>query len=332
MGDFYETLLPPKHSHGVGIGIWWVPIICIVLTASRLAPPNCGDLKMKKIALAFAAVVALAGQAPAADMAVKAPPLIAPIMTWTGFYVGINGGGAWTDGGSSMTYTDLANTGNTFNSYVPSTVNASASGGLVGFHVGYNWQAAPNWVIGIEGDWDWTNLSASGTNPLVRAITGTVFTDNVFLETKINWLASVRGRLGYASNNWLLYATGGVAFADMDFNARVNCTTVAPSFCFPQGQNIRAGFSDTRIGGVVGGGVEFKAASNWTFGVEYYRFQDTNTGGGSWVNSVTGAPAPFFNCGVPGQNCARFSYDEVGLHTVRARLSYQFNNPVVAKY
>lgn len=290
---------------------------------------------MKNLSISIFVVAALAAApAVAADMPVKARPAVAPVMSWTGFYLGINGGGAWTDGTVPMTYTDLANTGNTFNAYVPSTVSASTSGGLAGFHAGYNWQAAPNWVFGIEGDWDWTNLSASGTNPLIRAVTGTVFTDNVFLETKVNWLASVRGRLGYASNNWLLYATGGVAFADMDFNARVICTTVAPSFCFPQGQNIKAGFSDTRVGAVVGGGVEFKAASNWTFGVEYlyYRFNDASTGGGSWVNSVTGAPAPFFDCAVAGQNCARFSYGELGLHTVRARLSYQFNTPVVAKY
>jgi outer membrane immunogenic protein len=158
-------------------------------------------------------------------------------------------------------------------------------------------------------------------------------TDNAFLETKINWLASVRGRLGYASNNWLLYATGGFAFADMDFNAGVNCTGVPASLCAGGTQNIRAGFSDTRVGGVVGGGVEFKPLSNWIIGVEYlyYRFNDTNTGGGSWRTGA-GAPAPFYDCTVAGQNCARFSYGEVGLHTVRARLSYQFNSPVVAKY
>lgn len=289
---------------------------------------------MKKVALALMAVTAFAGQALAADMAVKAKaPIIAPVMSWTGFYVGVNGGGAWADPNIAMTYVDLANTGNTFNSYVPTTVNASASGGLVGVHAGYNWQASPNWVFGIEGDWDWTNLRASGTNNLIRAVVGTPLTDNAFLETKINWLASLRGRLGYASNNWLLYATGGVAFADMDFNAGVNCTNVPASLCAGGTQSIRAGFNDTRIGGVVGGGVEVKPASNWIFGVEYlyYRFNDTNTGGGSW-RFANGAPAPFYDCTVAGQNCARFSYGEVGLHTLRARLSYQFNSPVVAKY
>lgn len=281
---------------------------------------------MKKLALALIAVTTFAGQAVAADMAFKAAPAVAPVMTWTGFYGGINGGGAWTDGTVPMTYVDLANTGNTFNAYNPSTVNASASGALAGIHAGYNWQASPNWVLGIEGDWDWTNLRANGTNNLIRAVVNTPLTDNVSLESKANWLASVRGRLGYASNNWLVYATGGVAFGDFDVNAQVNCTNVPASLCVGGTQSIRSGFSETRVGYVVGGGVEVKPALNWIVGLEYlyYRFDDTSTGGGSW-RFAGGAPAPFFDCTVAGQNCARFSSGEIGLHTVRARLSYQFN-------
>ena len=112
-----------------------------------------------------------------------------------------------------MTYNDLANPGLTDNAYIPSTVNASASGGLAGFHAGYNWQPAPNWVLGIEGDWDWTHLNAGGTNNLIRAVDLTVFTDNAFLHTDVRSLASIRGRVGYVWNNqWLFYATGGVGF------------------------------------------------------------------------------------------------------------------------
>lgn len=277
---------------------------------------------MKKLLVTLTAVAALTGQASAADMTMKARPMVAPVMSWSGFYVGINGGGAWTND-PSMTYTDLANIGNTTNAYAPTTVNGSASGGLAGFHIGYNWQAAPNWVFGIEGDWDWTSLKASGTNRLNQAITGVLFDDNAFLETRINWLASVRGRLGYASNNWLLYATGGVAFGDFDHNAQVHCVVTGVSFCFPTGQDIRAGFNDTRVGAVAGAGFEFKPASNWTFGLEYlyYHFEGAS-GGGSWT-FWSGAPAPFFACTTAGQNCARFDYGDVGLHTARLRLSYQ---------
>jgi outer membrane immunogenic protein len=236
--------------------------------------------------------------------------------------------------GPSMTYTDLANTGNTFNAYVPTTVNASASGGFAGLHAGYNWQTAPNWLIGIEGDWDWTHLSASGTNRLNRAVVGTLLTDNAFLETKANWLASLRGRLGYTWNQWLLYATGGVAWANLDFTAQVDCTNVAPSFCGAGAQRIHTQFSNTRVGGVFGGGVEYKPASNWIFGIEYlyYRFDHTNTAGGSWFVVSSGAPAPFFNCTVPGQNCAAFTFRDFAIHAARARLTYRFGDPVSSRY
>ena len=207
---------------------------------------------------------------------------------------GVNGGGAWSDG-PSMTYVDLANVGNTTNAYAPSTVNPSSStSGLVGFHAGYNMQIAPTWVLGIEGDWDWTNINAGGTNNLFGATNnagGTfgLLRDNVTLQTKVDWLASVRGRLGYASSNWMLYGTGGVAFADMKYNAQVNC--VGPvngvgTLCGAPGQNIRpTGFNNTRVGWVAGAGFEYKPVSNRIFGLEYlyYRFDDTDTGGGSFT-------------------------------------------------
>jgi outer membrane immunogenic protein len=271
----------------------------------------------------------LASAAMAADMAphyTKAPPPSpVPLPTWTGFYVGINGGGAGTSN-DPMSYNDLANTGNTFNSYDPTTVNASASGGIAGFHAGYNWQFAPTWVLGVEGDWDWTRLIASGTNQLNRALVGTLLTDNAFLETKINSLASLRGRLGYVWNNqWLFYATGGVGFADTNLHAAVNCTNVGLSFCGGGAQAINTQFSNTRIGAVFGAGVEFKPASHWIFGAEYlhYDFHDV-TASGSWFVVATGAPAPFFNCTVAGQNCAKFSFGDLGVNTGRLRLSYQF--------
>ena len=175
---------------------------------------------MKKLALSLIAVAGLTGPALAADMAVKALPPVAPLMTWTGFYVGINGGGAAMNG-PSMCYVDGA-----INAYVPVTVNPSSSAsGIAGFHLGYNYQMPNNWVLGVEGDWDWTNLKASAatgllcSGPPFRGQCGgvSVLTDNAFFQTSVNWLASVRGRLGYSSSQWLLYATGGVAFADVDY-------------------------------------------------------------------------------------------------------------------
>ncbi|HMI00041.1 MAG TPA: hypothetical protein VK577_26235, partial [Bradyrhizobium sp.] len=176
---------------------------------------------MKKLALSLVAIAGLTSQAFAADMAVKALPPVAPIMTWTGFYLGINGGGAFMND-PSMSYVDGA-----INAITPINVTGSSdASGLAGFHVGYNYQMQNNWLLGIEGDWDWTNLKSSAAPGIIcsnlfgmRAQCGGVsnLTDNAFLQTKVDWLASVRGRLGYTTPQWLLYATGGVAFADVEY-------------------------------------------------------------------------------------------------------------------
>jgi outer membrane immunogenic protein len=295
---------------------------------------------MKRILLCATAAALLAGPAIAADIPVKAPlyRVPPPVPTWTGFYIGINGGVARM-AGPSMTYQDLA-----VNVYFPATVHPSATSGIAGFHAGYNLQATGNWLLGIEGDWDWTNLRngasqnlvcAGPTRPQCHGV-NLVFTDNAFLQTEANWLASLRGRVGYTWNQWLLYATGGVAWANLDFTTQVDCTNVAPSFCGGGAQRIHTQFSNTRVGGVVGGGVEYKPASNWIFGIEYlyYRFDHTNTAGGSWFFVNTGAPAPFFECTVPGQNCAAFTFRDFGIHAGRVRLTYRFGQegPVSTRY
>lgn len=129
--------------------------------------------------------------AQAADMPVKAPRIAPPVLyNWTGFYIGINGGGGW---GRSDWSSPVADTGN-FN----------ISGGLVGGTIGYNWQITP-WVFGLEGDLDWTNIRGS-TN--AAACAGTC-------ETKNNWLGTVRGRIGYAFDRVMPYITGGLAVGDI---------------------------------------------------------------------------------------------------------------------
>ena len=111
---------------------------------------------------------------------------------------GVNGGGAWSDG-PSMTYVDLANVGNTTNAYAPSTVNPSSStSGLVGFHAGYNMQIAPTWVLGIEGNWDWTDLNASGPDNLFGATNNAGGRRSVSLGTTSPCKPKLIGLLAFA--------------------------------------------------------------------------------------------------------------------------------------
>lgn len=148
---------------------------------------------MKRILLASVGVMAMAGLVGAASAAdlprqapvYKAPAYIAPINNWTGFYIGLNGGGAW---GSSR----WSGLGNHFD----------VSGGLVGGTIGYNWQFG-TWVVGLEGDIDWANIK--GSTPC----------GGVTCETKNEFLSTIRGRVGYTFDRWMPYATGGVAIGNI---------------------------------------------------------------------------------------------------------------------
>jgi outer membrane immunogenic protein len=151
---------------------------------------------MKRVILAFVGVVALGGAAAAADLPpapAPAPyykaPAIVPTYDWSGFYIGINGGGGW--GRSTWT----------------TTGSFDISGGLVGGTVGYNYQMNQV-VLGIEGDIDWADINGSVTNLGCPSATGTCTTGD-------NWLGTVRGRLGYAADRFMPYITGGAAFGDI---------------------------------------------------------------------------------------------------------------------
>lgn len=149
---------------------------------------------MRRMILALATVAAtavLATGADAADLQRRYPPpavgapIYNPVFNWTGFYVGINGGGAW--GRSTWDSAD------TF----------SVSGGLVGATAGYNWQIGQA-VLGVEGDVDWTNINGTTTTLCAQGC-----------KTSNSWLSTVRGRVGYAFDRFLPYLTGGVAIGDI---------------------------------------------------------------------------------------------------------------------
>jgi outer membrane immunogenic protein len=151
---------------------------------------------MKRLLLASVGVLALGGAAAAADLPpappttpyYKAPPYN-PAYNWSGFYVGINGGGGW--GRSDWTTTSSFNT----------------SGGLVGGTVGYNYQMNQV-VLGVEGDIDWADINGT-TNTVCTSATGSG------CKTSDSWLSTVRGRLGYAADRFMPYVTGGLAVGDI---------------------------------------------------------------------------------------------------------------------
>jgi outer membrane immunogenic protein len=144
-------------------------------------------------ALAMLSTIAAANAADLArrhKMPVKAPAYAAPF-SWAGFYLGINGGGAW---GRSNWTNPLASTG-----------DFDLSGGMVGGTAGYKWQLGRT-VLGVEGDIDWSGVKGSSSAAACGGIP---------CETKNDWLGTVRGRVGYAFDRVLPYVTGGLAFGDI---------------------------------------------------------------------------------------------------------------------
>jgi outer membrane immunogenic protein len=196
---------------------------------------------MKKIAwvapvlLALGAAPAFAADLPARTYT-KAPPMIAPIYNWGGFYIGANGGGGWAHDCRHDTLV-----GTDFGCH-------DASGGVAGGQVGYRWQAT-NWVFGLEAQGNWADISGSATSLI----------PGVGISSKIDAFGLFTGQLGYAWNNVLLYAKGGAAVVDQRFDfydSVLGVTTATTGY-------------DTRWGGTVGAGIEVGFAPGWSVAFEY---------------------------------------------------------------
>ncbi|QHO77063.1 porin family protein [Bradyrhizobium sp. CCBAU 051011] len=200
---------------------------------------------MKKVLLVTASLIALGATAPAlaADLAArpytKAPPMVAAVYDWTGFYIGANGG--W---GSSR---------NSWDSVPPAFLvgpegSHDATGGTVGGQVGYRWQAG-TWVFGLEAQGNWADFSGSNVSQVFA---------NSRNHTNVDAFGLFTGQVGYAVNNVLLYVKGGAAVTANSY--RIN------NFA---GALVGVTGDDTRWGGTIGAGLEYAFAPNWSVGVEY---------------------------------------------------------------
>jgi outer membrane immunogenic protein len=203
-------------------------------------------------------VVAARGHASAADLPVPSlpPPEPPAFYNWTGFYVGINGG--FGTGNSNWSDGPVGTTG-TF----------PISGYLIGGTIGANYQIG-QYVFGIEGDGDWTNLR--GNSGLTCGAISAVVPPPDGCQTQSEWLATLRGRVGYAFDRILLYGTAGAAFGNIQ-------TGLNPPSTFD---------NSTEAGWTVGAGIEFAFAQNWTAKVEYL-FVDLPNGACTTVGNCAGA-------------------------------------------
>lgn len=278
---------------------------------------------MRKVLLAIAALAFAAGSASAADIAAwpytKAPPMV-QLYNWTGFYVGgdIGGVSQRDSGGSNFFQNVIGGSNNQL------ALSSSSSSFIGGGHIGYNWQFAPTWVLGIEADAQWLNAKNSFCRGLDSNLTGCadVGRGSATIESETKWLATVRGRLGYTFDRFMVYGTGGVAFGEVNTNVGFNCLIAGCAVsAFPIATSGSA--NDTRTGWVAGAGIEWAFAGNWLVRAEYLHV-DLGTASGT-VFLPTAACAGGGPCGMSYSRDLTYDMGRVGL-------SYKFGGPVVAKY
>jgi len=269
---------------------------------------------MKRLLIA-AATLAFAGSAFAADMSVKAPPaMMAPAPSWTGWYIGINGGGVW--GTTDPSVTDIGPDSFFALANVPAvTANGSQnfhnSGGLAGGQIGYLYQMGPA-ILGLEAGIDWMGLSGSTSNgPTVYPVTPpTTFSWN--LEAKASFLATFLGRVGYNMGAWYPYVTGGLAVANLKYNA-----TYIDTF-YPSVSTVS--LSQTKAGWALGGGAEWRVAQHWLLRGEYLYLHFDSISGNGAISCTAGVGF----CGIPANNTT-FAYSAKFTENIgRLALSYQW--------
>lgn len=239
--------------------------------------------------LAAVAVVGLDLAALAADMPTKMPIKAPPVVgySWDGFYIGGYYGTALGSqtGGTPLPSVSGAHGGDT---------NVNKWGAVGGLTAGYNWQFAPHWLVGLEGEFGYLGISKGQIE----------FNDNMNVGFKTSWYGTARGRFGYVTGPSLLYATGGVAFVHVrdEFGGNLN-------FNNPAAFQDSTFNSKTTVSWTAGYGVETKLSRAWSAKTEYL-FIDGGANDSFIANprGTTGVPSTF----------------DHGYHLVKTGLNYKF--------
>jgi outer membrane immunogenic protein len=251
---------------------------------------------MKRILFTTVSLGVLALMSPAlgADLSpyVKAPAAATPLYDWSGFYVGVVGGGGFGNHnvnnalGSSSTFTNF-------------TANYSSQGGVAGGEAGYNWQSG-NYVVGIEADGFWSGIKGNDA----AAINAGSFPITSVDADNLRWGGTLRARGGFTIDRWLMFFTGGWAFGDLVHTNTDPVFGVDKFTVHANGLTAGAGFAYALTNNVIG-----------KFEYRYYNFNGYNRPGSPLTP----------NGQLPYTTESTYSVVTLGL-------DYKFGGPVVAKY
>jgi outer membrane immunogenic protein len=301
---------------------------------------------MKKLALAVSVLAISAVGASAADLAsvyTKAPPIeVAPACVWCGWYVGGNVGYAGSESTSVNSSAVVTNPG-VLNPLATDAAAAALTTGIPvgsqkgiigGGQFGYNFQSG-RFVAGFEADIQGLSGRATGTSVTSAPISGFIGSNaanaTLTAANSVNWLGTVRGRIGLAVEpNFLIYGTGGLAYGGVNSSTGINETLSGPGAVGSTGTFPASGnFSETRVGWTVGAGGEWMFTSNWSAKLEYLHYDLGSANYGTPVSNFGNAgglvPSLLYTLGQ--SSSTNFRGD-----IVRVGLNYKFGGPVVAKY
>jgi outer membrane immunogenic protein len=220
--------------------------------------------------------------------------------------------------------------------YQPEALTSGRKSGLLGgLHVGYNWQFAPQWLVGVEGDFTWTNtLDQSSTaplfgntaNPATQPPTAPIPGSLLNFDNQTRWLSSIRGRAGIIlASNLLVYGTGGVAWTRYNKTAVASCLLLSAGGCgAPAGAISSFSQEETKAGEVLGAGAEWQIpTTQWRARIEYlyYGFDNGTIGSGLWIRVLGGSPHP---CIVTPTCSSPYTFSNQNFQTVRLGISYAF--------
>lgn len=259
--------------------------------------------RLSTVVAAVGLGIAATGEALAADMQVKAPP--PPIAYgWTGFYIGGNAGLS-----IARNPTEAPTTDPVFGVVTNEAFHLSPLGAVGGVQFGFNWQVTPNWVWGVEADFQGSSQKDSRTCVFLCTTTNFGAARSEAFTQRLPWFGTLRARLGWTDGPMLFYVTGGLAYGRI--------TTDFDFFAAPAPTSTAVGrFSDDKWGPTVGGGIEAQLSGNWTGKLEYL-YVDLGT--------VSGA-ATAVGGGFAGR-VFEFSSD-VHEHIVRLGVNYKLGDPV----